>query len=129
MSKGADRGSATVWALVTIAVLAAGLAVVVCVGTGVLTRHRADAAADVAALTAATHVLDGPAAACARARAAAAANGARLLRCSVRGALSVVTVERAAPPWLAWAGDVTSRAWAGPTSSYPKELSQGRHAS
>lgn len=81
-----DTGSASLW------VLAGGLLVLVlalAVGlraTAVVARHRAEAAADLAALAAAQGigVDDTTATMCRRAARIAAANGARLQTCTVR---------------------------------------------
>jgi secretion/DNA translocation related TadE-like protein len=76
----ADRGSASIWVLACSAVLLlAGVAAALRV-TAVLARHRAESAADFAALAAAGRIgeaADG----CAVARAIAAANEAVLVRC------------------------------------------------
>lgn len=78
-----DRGSATVLA----AVGAAGLLVVLVVGLQIagasIARHRAEAAADLAALAGAAEVLDGRDAACGRAGRIASANGASIQTCEV----------------------------------------------
>ena len=92
-----ERGSASLWAL------AAGLlvllaALVVTVRTeAVLARHRADAAADLAALAAASRIGVGSAQApCPRAALVAGGNGASLTSCQVRldasGRTGTVTV-------------------------------------
>jgi secretion/DNA translocation related TadE-like protein len=99
-----DEGAATVWVLsAAFALAAAGLLVVV-EGTAVLTRHRAELAADAAALAAATRVLDGPGVSCAAARGSAADNHARLVACQVAGAVASVTTEVPTPAWLPWPG-------------------------
>jgi len=53
------------------------------VGAAVLARHRAQAAADLAALAAAAAMPAGPAAACGRGRELAAAMGAAITDCAV----------------------------------------------
>jgi secretion/DNA translocation related TadE-like protein len=117
--RGHDRGSATVWALTVVSVLAAAVAAGLSVGAVVLTRHRAAGAADVAALTAAARVVDGATAACEQARAAAEADGGRLIRCTIEGAVGVVSVEVAPPAWLGWLGAAVARSRAGPTAAFP----------
>jgi secretion/DNA translocation related TadE-like protein len=77
---GSDDGSASIWVLGCAALLAVVTAVAVLRGTAVLARHRAEGAADLAALAAAAHIgVDS--AACAAAAAVAAANGARVQSC------------------------------------------------
>lgn len=79
---GGDRGSAAIWVL-------AGCALLLSVGwagvlrtEAVLARHRAESAADLAALAAAGRIGVGPDE-CAAARSIAAANGAAVSRCSL----------------------------------------------
>lgn len=77
-----DRGAAAVWVLGCGAVLFAMALVIVIRSAAVLARHRAEAAADFAALAgAATIGVGGDP--CAAARRLAERNGATLLRCSV----------------------------------------------
>jgi secretion/DNA translocation related TadE-like protein len=58
-------------------------AAVVLVGSAVTTRHRAEAAADLAALAAAADAVTGSAGACATASSIAVANGAVLETCTL----------------------------------------------
>lgn len=88
-----DRGSATVWAVLIVALLCVSAGVLLAVGHALTARHRAGAAADLAALAAADHALDGRTAACAFADRVAAAQGARLLRCAVVGEVADLTVS------------------------------------
>lgn len=90
-----DQGSGTIW------MLAFGLLVVLCGlvgfyrGSAAVVRHRAESAADLAALAGAARVLDGPTAACRQAAAIATANGAQLVQCRLDGAdVSVSAVVR-----------------------------------
>jgi secretion/DNA translocation related TadE-like protein len=78
-----DRGSATVWVLALSGVLVALAAAALLVGSAVVTRHRAEAAADLAALAAAGDAASGSAAPCAAASSVAVANGAVLEACTV----------------------------------------------
>jgi secretion/DNA translocation related TadE-like protein len=55
-------------------------------------RHRAETAADIAALAGAARVADGGGAACARAKEIAVESRARILRCRVRGEVVDVSV-------------------------------------
>jgi secretion/DNA translocation related TadE-like protein len=116
----ADRGAATVWVLaVGVAFVLLGLACAA-VGVAAVGRHQAQTAADLGALAGAARVLEGPAAACARAGEIAAANGGRVTACVVHGFDVVVRVEVAVrlPP----RGTVRlamARARAGPVTAPP----------
>jgi secretion/DNA translocation related TadE-like protein len=63
------------------------------VGAAVIARHRAQAAADLAALAAAGQVMDGPDAACASAGAVSTAMDGAVASCALRGLDVVVTVD------------------------------------
>lgn len=111
-----EDGSASVWLLALSMVVVALIAASTVVMAALTTRTRAASAADLAALAAAGHALDGPAAACVVARRIAEANGARLLHCQVRDAVAdvvaVVTLRWPGPGWqgLGWPAAVRSRA-------------------
>ncbi|MER7398997.1 Rv3654c family TadE-like protein [Streptomyces sp. NPDC000151] len=94
-----DRGSATVWAAVSTMALCAVFAVVIALGQAVIARHRAGAAADMAALAASARSVYGEAEACGAARRVAVAQGARLVRCTVRAAVADVSAEARAGPF------------------------------
>lgn len=85
-----DRGSATVIAATAVGVLLLLLVLGLALAAAVLARHRAEHAADFAALAAASEAVRGRDVACARAGDVAAVNGARLESCS----------------WSGWAVDV-----------------------
>jgi secretion/DNA translocation related TadE-like protein len=114
---GAERGAGSILVLSGVMVVLTGLLVVATLGGGYLARHRAAAAADLAALAAAGQVWSGPAAACASAGGVAEANGAVLRSCRVRGEQVevVASVEVAGP--AAVLGDADRRARAGPAAS------------
>ncbi len=109
-----DRGSGSIW------VLALGLVVVLAGlvgmyrGSAMVGRHRAEAAADFAALAAAAKVLQGGQVACASAGTVAAANGARLVSCAVDGSIATVTTAVALRGVLPGDFVATGRARAGP---------------
>jgi secretion/DNA translocation related TadE-like protein len=109
-----DRGSATVW----LAGLAALIGLTVTVGTvhgaGVLARHRAETAADLAALAGAVRAADGLTGACPTAAQVALRNGGSLTACEESG--GDVQVEVSAPVRLGRLGvlTATARARAGP---------------
>lgn len=90
------------------AVALGGLAI----GAAVVARHRAQSAADLGALAAATVLASGPAAACGRAATVAAAGGAALRSCAVTGLDVVVTVTVRAGG--RFAGEARAGARAGP---------------
>ena len=110
----ADSGIATVWAAIAVAALVAVLAAMLGLVAAVGGRHRAEAAADLAALAAAAQAVRGEAVACGRAAQVATGTGGRLVLCRVRGGEAVVEVEVALR--VAVLGGVTarSRARAGP---------------
>jgi secretion/DNA translocation related TadE-like protein len=106
-----------VWVLgATVAVAVFGLTSVYAAGA-VLARHRAQAAADLGALAAASRAIEGPAAACAAAAATVVANGATITDCRLDGLDATVTttaVVAGAPPGVAPA---TATARAGPAAA------------
>lgn len=86
-----DRGSASVYVLTAAAVvLLAGLAAAA-VGSAVVARHRAGAAADLGALAAAASAQTDRGRACNDAERVVRANGARLAACQILGADVIVT--------------------------------------
>lgn len=108
---GKDRGSATVLVLVhltVLLVLGAALGAV----AAVVVRHRAaQAAADLAALAAATRSADGG---CAAATDVARANGARVTECLLVGPEAEVEVAVPPPAWPPGLPELTAEARAGP---------------
>jgi len=119
-----DRGVATVWAATAVAVLIAVLAAMLDLAGATAVRHRAEAAADLAALAAAGHALDGGEAACARATQVAASSGARVVLCRLRGWEVVVEVEVGVRLSLLGATTVRGRARAGPVVVGPSSGAQ-----
>src|SRR5829696_1364993 len=109
-----DRGSATVWLAGLAALIGLVAATSIVRGGAVLGRHRAETAADLAALAAAARALDGPVAACAAAGTIAARNGASVTRCSLAG--EDVEIEVSRPLVVGGVGSwvVTASARAGP---------------
>jgi secretion/DNA translocation related TadE-like protein len=92
-----ERGSASLSAVALMAVLLAITIGGVYVGSAVVARHRAQAAADLAALAAAAGLAEGAEAACAQASVVAQAMRAAVLDCGVEGLDVVVTVGAAVP--------------------------------
>lgn len=109
-----DRGSATVLVLASVAVLCVVAAAGVVLGQAAVTRHRAEAAADLGALAAADRVLEGPVAGCARAAAVVRAGGAALTRCDWEAAVVSIEVEVRPPGVLGGLGRARARARAAP---------------
>lgn len=121
-----DTGSATVLVLGLAAVLA--LVAVLAVGvTGAdVARHRADGAADLAALAAATRALDGEGAACRAAARTAALTGARAVSCRLDGDVATVVVEARLPGRLEVLRPLHVTARAGPgATSRPRSVPTG----
>jgi secretion/DNA translocation related TadE-like protein len=131
-----DRGVATVWAAIGMAVLMVSVLFGLYLGSAVVARHRAAAAADLAALAAATESVLGDGPACARAARITSAMGADLTGCALDGWDVLVQVRvpiglplPAGGPTLA-----TARAAAGPVTDPPPATdeqhmaAQGRNA-
>lgn len=109
-----EAGYATVWAAAVLAVLL-GLAMVgIQLGMAISTRHRVEAAADLAALAAAGHIGEGESAACGRAAWVAERMSARLVACRVSGWEVRAELEARGAGLPALSGDVRARARAGP---------------
>lgn len=89
----AERGSVAIWLMVTgLAFVLVAVTLILAAGL-TLAQHRAQAAADLAALTGAAVAWDGQTAACDRAAAVSARAGARLVACRLEGLDVIVTVE------------------------------------
>ncbi|MFJ7249128.1 Rv3654c family TadE-like protein [Kitasatospora sp. NPDC098652] len=114
----ADTGSATVWLLALAMLGTAVFAATVAVGTVVAARHRAESAADLAALAAADRLLLDPDGGCARAVGIAAAQGAALVSCAVDRFADAVEVVAEVPvgglPRRLPVGPARARSRAGP---------------
>jgi secretion/DNA translocation related TadE-like protein len=111
--RSSETGSAAVYAVLLLVLVSAAAGLTVAAGAALAVRHRAGAAADLAALATADHALEG-AAACRHAAAIAAANGARLVRCAISGEVADVLVEVRLPQRLGLPA-VHARARARPT--------------
>jgi secretion/DNA translocation related TadE-like protein len=109
-----DRGSGSIWLAGLLAVVMLTATVGLAAGTAVLARHRAEAAADLAALAGAARIAEGEADGCAAARKVAAANGGRVSACVRTGEDLDVMVS--APVEVVGLGvlAVSARARAGP---------------
>jgi secretion/DNA translocation related TadE-like protein len=112
-----DRGGATIW------LLAAGLLVVLFgaaiagVGSAIVARHRAQAAADLGALAGAPHALAGEPVVCGWAARVVAANGARLVECRLDGVDVIVTTAVTPAGYAGLAGAAQASARAGPADA------------
>ncbi|MEU6969669.1 Rv3654c family TadE-like protein [Kitasatospora aureofaciens] len=115
---GADAGSATVWLLALAMLGTVAFAATIAVGAVVAARHRAESAADLAALAAADRLLLDPDGGCARAAGIAATQGAALASCAVdRSADAVEVVAEVSVgglPLRLPVGPARARARAGP---------------
>jgi secretion/DNA translocation related TadE-like protein len=114
-----DRGVATVWAATAVAVLISVLAAMLDLAGAVAARHRAEAAADLAALAAAGRAVHGGDSACARAAEVAARGGGRVVLCRLRGWEALVEVEVGVRLSLLGTTTVRGRARAGPAAVGP----------
>ncbi len=112
-----DCGIATVWAATGVAVIMTVLMVGLYLGAAVAARHRAEAAADLAALAAAGVAVEGSRTACDRAAEIAAAMGGTVTSCGLAGWDALVEVEVAVPLALPGTSGATGRARAGPDPS------------
>ncbi|MGW5719649.1 Rv3654c family TadE-like protein [Amycolatopsis sp. NPDC003865] len=113
-----DSGVATIWTAMAIAALT-GVAALGCwLATAVIARHRAETAADLGALAAASHAVEGPAQACERARWVADRMGVTLVSCRWQRLDAFVEVKARG---LAFGGlpGPSARARAGPADPPP----------
>ncbi|MGW2258975.1 Rv3654c family TadE-like protein [Streptomyces sp. NPDC001780] len=108
------------WVALAAATMCAVFAVALALGQAIVARHRAGAAADLAALAAADRALLGPAAACREAADVAAAQGAEVVRCAVSGETAEVAARVRAGPY-----GPEVRARAGPVSQGPVRSAPG----
>lgn len=97
-----DRGAASVLVALWTGVLTALAGAVLVLSSVLAARTSLASATDLAALAGAGATLGEPRAACARARAVARTNGARVLQCRVQGASVWVVTEADAPAAVAW---------------------------
>lgn len=92
-----ERGSTTVVGAIAVAVVLTVLMGGVQLGAAVITRHRAEAAADLAALAAAANVVGSAEAACGAAERVTDRMAVLLTRCELRGWTVTVRVEASRP--------------------------------
>jgi secretion/DNA translocation related TadE-like protein len=109
-----DRGVATLWAAVAIAVLAAMAVFGLHLGEALVARHHAESAADLAALAAAAYVPAGEQYACDQARRVTDRMRVDLVSCRTCSWDALVDVAARPPGWLGALGVATAQARAGP---------------
>ncbi len=109
-----DRGSASVWLLGLCSVLVLAAVAAVLLGSALVTRHRAIAAADLSALAAAATALEGAGPACAAAAGIATSMGAELTACALSGVVADVTVTVTAELGVVGLASARASARAGP---------------
>jgi secretion/DNA translocation related TadE-like protein len=114
--RGRDGGVATLWAAGAMSVVLAVMVVGINLGAAASSRHRAEAAADLAALAAASHAGDGEAAACAHGARVAHGMSARLVSCRLAGWEAAVEIEVRPSLALGSWGVAHGRARAGPVT-------------
>ena len=89
----------------------------VSVGSAVIARHRAQSAADLAALAAAAHLADGSGPACMHAESLARAMHTALTQCGVENLDVIVTVDAAVALGRFGVGPARATARAGPVAA------------
>jgi len=109
-----DQGSVTIWVAGFIAVLWLAATAAMAYGGAVIGRHRAETAADLTALAAAMHVLDGESGACSVAAGIAGRNGGVLRSCRFVGSDVEVEVTRSVDVAGVGMRTAVARARAGP---------------
>jgi secretion/DNA translocation related TadE-like protein len=109
-----DRGSVTIWAAALAGLIWLGSSTALLYGSAVAARHRAETAADLAALAGAVHVPDGQASACAIGTQIAVRNGGSVRGCEVVGGEVEVLVSRQISLGGLGAFTTVARARAGP---------------
>jgi secretion/DNA translocation related TadE-like protein len=114
----AERGSASVLAVVLVGALSVAAVLVAAVGAVVADQRRVASAADLAALAGAAAVQAGRDG-CARAGAIAHRNAARIASCVVSGDVVLVRTTRRTAPLLGRRVTVSSAARAGPVDAAP----------
>ena len=112
-----DRGTATVFACVGVAVLLLVTGLAVHLGSAVLARQRAETGADLAALAGAAQLLRGAEFACATAARVAQVNRVEVRSCSTDGLDLLVEVSAEVAGGGAFGGSASGRARAGPVDA------------
>ncbi|CAM4015979.1 Rv3654c family TadE-like protein [Kibdelosporangium persicum] len=108
----ADEGAASVLAAFVVAALVMVFGLMLAIGAATSARHKADSAADLSALAAATYLPWGEQAACEQARWVVDMMRMRLGECRMNGWVASVVVTTA----VSGLGEITARAAAGPVA-------------
>lgn len=114
-----DRGSATIWVVMLVMLLTMVWVGLASVGAAVVARHRASAAADLAALAAASaaeRAIPNP---CAAAREIAEMHGGHVSGCRLDGLTADVVVTVDVAGVLAFGASAAGRSRAGPGPDAP----------
>jgi secretion/DNA translocation related TadE-like protein len=114
MTEDTDRGSASIWVAGAIAALLVVVGLIIGLGAAANTRHRAAAAADLAALAAAATAISGQDTACGRAGWVAERMSVTLTACRLDGWNAEVEVVARPPDVIMGFGRATAHARAGP---------------
>lgn len=114
---GGDRGVASVWTAVAVAVLMVVVGTVFWLGAAAVVRHRAANTADLAALAAAAYADRGAGVACAKARWVIERMGAEPRGCRLEGLDAFVRVALVPEGFLGRFGVARARARAGPVDT------------
>jgi secretion/DNA translocation related TadE-like protein len=112
-----ERGSGAIWVLAMGLVIALAAAAGGSWGLAATARHRAESAADLAALAAAAHSLDGQGRVCSMATAIVRANGSEVVRCQLTGDVAEVEVSRPLRIGSLQGWGAVARARAGPADA------------
>ena len=113
-----DRGVATIWAAGAIAAILVLTMLVVSIGAAAATRHRAESAADLAALAAAGAAVEGERVACEKARWVSDRMGVELRSCRLDGWDARIEVVAVPSGVLSGFGPAKARARAGPVEQH-----------
>ncbi|MCU1684959.1 MAG: putative rane protein [Amycolatopsis sp.] len=109
-----ERGAATIWTAIAVTALLCVVAFAFWLGSAAIARHRAEGAADLAALAAAGVAHRGSGPACDLARLVAERMATRLVGCRLDADDALVEVSASAPGVPLNFGSVGARARAGP---------------
>lgn len=109
-----DEGSGTVLVLAVVGLVLTLTVAVAALLQAAAARHRAQAAADLAALAAAQDLMDGRATPCESAQRVVRENGAELVSCDGTGQEATVVTRVDVDGFLTHLGPATAKAHAGP---------------
>lgn len=123
-----ERGSGTILAIGVGAVLIVGGLVGTALATVIAATHRADAAADLAALSAARLLVENEEEACAKARSVAAANAVELETCQTANLTVEIVVRARTGRLFGTSLMVRGRARAGPSGFRQEETAASERA-